>query len=169
MTYCVYRSRLPPNRNSRFIGYDTLANSIISGTYGLQDIWRNDNPHKRDFTHWSNSTDSGARSTVGSCLLPSSDFSPVPLLLLSSPPAGSLPITSPSSSPSPPRPSRVPPAMYGRGLSGFPLFLLNIPEAEQEFALLVRHQVQPTSYGARPPPLSMSGTASVRSPRLKPA
>ena len=115
---------LPPVPNSRLRGSDELAD--IMTLHNLRDVWRESNQGISDFSHWSVPASSGARLdrwlasaplllqfSVTASILPTSGFHsdhrPVDLLLRHAGP--SLP--------------------KGKGLQGFPLLLLNIPDACQ--------------------------------------
>ena len=130
---CLYTAGPPPPHNSRLIGSSALNTSLIL-PLGLHDVWRMANPTSVDFTHFSASARSGARldrwlaspsflrlfPSTSSTILPScgirTDHLPVslsfPLPLSTGPPTG-------------------------RGLSGFPLFLLNMKDAEAELSALL--------------------------------
>ena len=134
---CVYPHGPPPTNNTRLIGYDALA-STLGDPYGLQDVWRLHHPSLPDFTHFSASSRSGARldrwlvSSSFLTLFPSTTSEILPACGMRTdhlPVLLSIPLPS-----SPDSPAR------GRGITGFPLFLLNIPEAEQELASLLRRQ-----------------------------
>ena len=131
---CVYPLGLPPANNTRLIGYAALDTSL-SAPYGLRDVWRTQHPTSSDFTHFSASALSGAR-------LDRWLASPPFLSHFPSPSSEILPACGIRSDHLPvlltiPLPSQPDSTCHGRGLAGFPLFLLNIPEAERELSAFV--------------------------------
>ena len=115
-------SNLAPNPSSRMRGSAELAN--IMALFQLHDVWRDTHPGTRDFTHWSTSATSGGRLdrwlaseaflhrfSADSQILPTagflSDHRPITLRI------DCIGI----------------PQLKGKGIQGFPLLLLNNPEA----------------------------------------
>ena len=115
-----------PSQEARLQGSEALR--LIMDSHNLRDVWRQGSPHARDYTHWHPAALSGARldrwlvseSLIARCSQLSSH------------------ILQTSGFPSDHRPVRLrlqtlgAPFPKGQGLSGFPLLLLNIPDACNE-------------------------------------
>ena len=133
---CVYPHGPPPSHNTRLIGSAALSSSLID-PFGLRDIWRQQYPSTTDFTHFSASSRSGAR-------LDRWLANPAFLLLFPSPTSSILPACGirtdhlPVSLSIPL--SHIADHHRGRGISSFPLFLLNMSDAEAELSTLLQRE-----------------------------
>lgn len=128
---CVYPPGVAaPAHSSRFVGSDVLA--PLMAVHGLVDVWRQSHGTARAYTHWSAPANSGARLDrwllSASCL---ASFMAAPRIHAASGIATDhLPVFLRLTVAGPGFPR-------GRGLQGFPLQLLNIPEAVEALQLFV--------------------------------
>ena len=141
---CVYVGSPHPHRTNRLSSAAILTSSLMD-PYGLHDVWRDANPSSSDFTHFSAFHQSGARldrwlandpflsffPNTSSTILPScgarTDHLPVSLSFLTPPPPNA--------------------SLTGRGLSGFPLFLPNMPAAETEMRTFIEERLPSLTAG----------------------